>query len=124
MRYLPLTEADRREMLAKIGAKSIDELFRDVPQSARLGGKVAGRPDHVGELEVERAFQAYAAKNVSPGSAPFSHRTAATIRASLRSPHAARCSGIRKASPRVPRWTRATCRKPFSLTAGMLPARS
>jgi glycine dehydrogenase subunit 1 len=71
MRYLPLTEVDRREMLAKIGAKSIDELFRDVPQSARLGGKVAGLPDHVGELEVERAFQAYAAKNVSPGSAPF-----------------------------------------------------
>jgi len=71
MRYLPLTEADRREMLAKIGAKSVDELFRDVPQSARLGAKVAGLPDHAGELEVERAFQAYAAKNVSPGSAPF-----------------------------------------------------
>jgi glycine dehydrogenase subunit 1 len=71
MRYLPLTEADRREMLAKIGAKTIDELFHDVPQAARLGGKVAGLPDHLGELEVERAFQAYAAKNVSPGSAPF-----------------------------------------------------
>ena len=64
MRYLPLTDADRREMLASIGAKSVDELFRDVPQSARLGGKVAGLPDHPGELEVERAFQAYAAKNV------------------------------------------------------------
>src|SRR5581483_1854472 len=71
MRYLPLTEADRREMLAKIGARSIDELFRDVPQQARLGGKVTGLPDHAGELEVERAFQAYAARNVSPGSAPF-----------------------------------------------------
>jgi len=71
MRYLPLTEADRREMLAKIGARTIDELFRDVPQSARLGAKVANLPDHLGELEVERAFQAYAAKNVSPGSAPF-----------------------------------------------------
>src|SRR5690349_10259887 len=71
MRYLPLTEADRSEMLRVIGAKSVDELFRDVPPSARLGGKVAGLPDHVGELEVERAFQAYAAQNVSPGSAPF-----------------------------------------------------
>ena len=71
MRYLPLTEADRREMLAKIGARTIDELFQDVPQAARLGGKVAGLPDHLGELEVERAFQAYAAQNVSPGSAPF-----------------------------------------------------
>src|SRR3954468_16168212 len=71
MRYLPLTDADRREMLAKIGAKSIDELFGDVPQSARLGAKVAGLPDHLGELEVERAFQSYAAKNVSPSVAPF-----------------------------------------------------
>ncbi len=71
MRYLPLTDADRHEMLAVIGARSVDELFRDVPESARLGGKVGGLPDHQGELEVERAFQAYAAKNVSPGAAPF-----------------------------------------------------
>jgi glycine dehydrogenase subunit 1 len=71
MRYLPLTDADRRDMLATIGVKSVDELFRDVPQSARLGAKVAGLPDHLGELEVERAFQAYAAKNVSPSVAPF-----------------------------------------------------
>src|SRR5882672_8263426 len=71
MRYLPLTEADRRDMLAAIGAKSVDELFKDVPASARLAAKVGGLPDHQGELEVERAFQAYAAKNVSPASAPF-----------------------------------------------------
>ncbi|SJZ81576.1 glycine dehydrogenase subunit 1 [Enhydrobacter aerosaccus] len=71
MRYLPLTDADRREMLRVIGAKSVDELFRDVPASARLPGKVAGLPDHQGELEVERAFQAFAAKNVSPANAPF-----------------------------------------------------
>jgi len=71
MRYLPLTETDRREMLAAIGARSVDELFRDVPASARLAGQVAGLPDHQGELEVERAFQAMAAKNVSPASAPF-----------------------------------------------------
>ena len=65
MRYLPLTDADRRDMLAKIGAKSIEELYRDVPQAARLGAKIAGLPDHLGELEVERAFQAYAAKNLA-----------------------------------------------------------
>jgi glycine dehydrogenase subunit 1 len=58
-------------MLATIGVKSVDELFRDVPPSARLGAKVAGLPDRLGELEVERAFQAYAAKNVSPSVAPF-----------------------------------------------------
>ena len=86
MRYLPLTDADRRDMLAKIGATSIDELFKDVPQSARLGAKIAGLPDHLGELEVERAFQAYAAKNVSPASAPsflgagaYRHHVPATV---------------------------------------------
>ncbi|WP_421994249.1 aminomethyl-transferring glycine dehydrogenase subunit GcvPA [Reyranella sp.] len=71
MRYLPLTEADRRDMLAAIGARSVDELFRDVPATARLSGKVAGLPDHLGELEVERAFQDFAAMNVSPSTAPF-----------------------------------------------------
>jgi glycine dehydrogenase subunit 1 len=71
MRYLPLTEADRRDMLAKVGVKSVDELFRDVPQSARLAAKIGELPDHLGELEIERAFQSYAAKNVSPASAPF-----------------------------------------------------
>src|ERR1700682_1283971 len=71
MRYLPLTDTDRRDMLAAIGAKSVDELFKDVPASARLAAKVAGLPDHQGKPEVRRAFQAYAAKNVSPSSAPF-----------------------------------------------------
>jgi glycine dehydrogenase subunit 1 len=71
MRYLPLTEADRREMLGVIGAKTVDELFRDVPAKARLAGTIAGLPDHQGELEVERAFQGFAARNVSPANAPF-----------------------------------------------------
>jgi glycine cleavage system P protein (glycine dehydrogenase) subunit 1 len=31
MRYLPLTPTDRRDMLGVIGAKSVDELFKDVP---------------------------------------------------------------------------------------------
>src|SRR3954447_8627363 len=71
MRYLPLTPTDRRDMLGVIGAKSVDELFKGVPASARLPGKVSGLPDHLGELEVERAFQNFAARNVSPSTAPF-----------------------------------------------------
>ncbi len=31
MRYLPLTEEDRRSMLAAIGVPSVDDLFVDVP---------------------------------------------------------------------------------------------
>ena len=70
MRYLPLTETDRREMLGVIGAKSVDELFRDVPESARRDGLV-DLPRRKGELEVERIFERMAAKNVAAGSVPF-----------------------------------------------------
>ena len=42
MRYLPLADADRgARCSASIGAGSIDELFRDVPEAARLDGPIA-----------------------------------------------------------------------------------
>jgi glycine dehydrogenase subunit 1 len=69
MRYLPLSEADRAVMLDAIGARSLQELFRDVPPSARLEAPVA-LPHHQGEIAVERAFQAMAARNLSPSRAP------------------------------------------------------
>ncbi len=50
MRYLPLSDADRLDMLAAIGVKSIDALFRDVPESARQAR--FDLPDHAGEIEV------------------------------------------------------------------------
>ncbi|WP_333592690.1 aminomethyl-transferring glycine dehydrogenase subunit GcvPA [Brevundimonas sp.] len=70
MRYLPLTPDDRAAMLAAIGAKSIDDLFVDVPQAARREGFV-DLPRVAGELEVERALGAMADKNTAAGSAPF-----------------------------------------------------
>ena len=36
MRYLPHTDQDRADMLARIGAQNIDELFRDIPESVRF----------------------------------------------------------------------------------------
>src|SRR5260370_9897364 len=36
MRYLPKSPAERQEMLAAIGAKSIDELFCSIPERFRL----------------------------------------------------------------------------------------
>jgi glycine dehydrogenase subunit 1 len=71
MRYLPLTDADRSEMLGVIGVRSVDELFRDVPEAARLQGKIEGLGDHMGELEVDRALSAMAAKNRAAGAGPF-----------------------------------------------------
>src|SRR6185437_4092625 len=70
MRYLPLTDADRRDMLATIGAPSVDALFADVPAAARRDGLV-DLPLAMGELQVERRVAAMAAKNVAAGSVPF-----------------------------------------------------
>jgi len=57
-------------MLGVIGVDSIDDLFVDVPASARLA-KPVDLPFHSGELEVERALSALAAKNRAAGSGPF-----------------------------------------------------
>jgi glycine dehydrogenase subunit 1 len=69
MRYLPLTEVDRRAMLARIGVPSIESLYRDVPEFARLPGPV-DLPPHLGELGVEREIGALAAKNMGTGAVP------------------------------------------------------
>jgi glycine dehydrogenase subunit 1 len=71
MRYLPLSDADRREMLAVVGAASIDDLFADVPEAARLSGKIHGLPDHASELSVERQLGALAKANMAAGDVPF-----------------------------------------------------
>ncbi|WP_205478728.1 aminomethyl-transferring glycine dehydrogenase subunit GcvPA [Sphingomonas arenae] len=71
MRYLPLSDADRREMLGVIGAAAIDELFRDVPEEARLTGPIDGLPMHASELAVERHMTKLAAKNMVAGQVPF-----------------------------------------------------
>src|SRR6476620_10830615 len=58
MRYLPLSDTNRNEMLRVIGAGSIDDLFRDVPQEARLEGPIEGLPMHASEMAVERHMTA------------------------------------------------------------------
>ena len=70
MRYLPLTPADRGQMLAKIGVKLVDDLYRDVPREAYLTTLV-DLPMHAGELEVERQLSKLAARNIAAGSVPF-----------------------------------------------------
>src|SRR5690348_4717286 len=70
MRYLPLTVGDRADMLAAIGVDSIDALFADVPEAARLNGLV-DLPRAMGEIEVERSMSRMAARNVNAGSVPF-----------------------------------------------------
>jgi glycine dehydrogenase subunit 1 len=71
MRYLPLSDSDRGEMLAAIGASSIDDLFVDVPPEARLDGLIEDLPLHASELSVERQMTAMARKNMVAGEVPF-----------------------------------------------------
>ena len=71
MRYLPLTSDDRAAMLRRIGAPSVDALFRDVPRTAAVPLSAFDLPDTKGEIEVERKLSRLAAKNVAAGAAPF-----------------------------------------------------
>ncbi len=71
MRYLPLSDADRSAMLDRIGAGSVDELFRDVPEEARLTGPIHGLSMHASEMAVERDMKGLAAKNMVAGEVPF-----------------------------------------------------
>ena len=71
MRYLPLCADDRQAMLATVGAASIDDLFVDVPDHARLDGPIAGLPAHASEMAVERHMAALSARNLTAGAVPF-----------------------------------------------------
>jgi len=71
MRYLPLSEIDRSAMLATIGVDSIDDLFVDVPASARLDAPIQDLPRHADELSVTRSLSRLAARNTVAGEVPF-----------------------------------------------------
>jgi glycine dehydrogenase subunit 1 len=71
MRYLPLSDADRSAMLTKIGAGSVDELFRDVPEGLLLKQPIEGLALHASEMAVEREMSAMARKNMVAGEVPF-----------------------------------------------------
>ena len=70
MRYLPLSDGDREEMLARIGVAAIDDLFADVPAEALLRAPL-DLPRRKGELEVERILSRMADRNVPASSVPF-----------------------------------------------------
>jgi glycine dehydrogenase subunit 1 len=89
MRYLPLTDADRSQMLAAVGVKSMDDIYCDVPAEALLSETV-DLPPHQGEIEVERAISGMAAKNLNAAEAPsflgggaYRHHVPATVDAMI-----------------------------------------
>src|SRR5271169_440419 len=62
MRYLPKSPAERAQMLADIGVKSIEELFSSIPEAYRLK-KPLNLPGPLSEAEVIQYFQARGAEN-------------------------------------------------------------
>src|SRR3954452_19359432 len=63
-RYTSATDADRREMLERIGVASIDDLFADLPAGVRVQGGLDLEPGKP-EQEVYARLRELAARNVS-----------------------------------------------------------
>ncbi len=61
MAYLPNTETERAEMLAEIGARSVDELFREVPR--HLLGRRLDLPEPLSEPELAAELERLARRN-------------------------------------------------------------
>lgn len=89
MAFLPHTEADRSEMLASIGAGSVDELFADVPEQVRFPD--LDLPAAISEMEVLDELQALADRNVDSheftsflGAGAYDHFVPSVVRELLR----------------------------------------
>jgi len=61
--FVANSDADRRAMLARIGASSMDELFSDIPAKRRF--PKLDLPEALSELEVMRELESMAAKNLT-----------------------------------------------------------
>lgn len=61
MPFIPNTGADREAMLAAVGARSVEELFSDIPADKRF--PKLGLPEGLSELEALREIEAMASRN-------------------------------------------------------------
>lgn len=64
-RYLPLTEADKSEMLKTIGISEVDELFSDIPKEVRFKGDLNIKPRR-SETGLLRELAQISNKNITP----------------------------------------------------------
>lgn len=62
MRYLPITDKERKEMLEKIGVSSVSELFSPLPKDLLLQ-KELDLPKAKSEMEIEKAMKELGAMN-------------------------------------------------------------
>jgi len=66
MRYIPHTEKDIEEMLARIGIGAIDELFDCIPESLRLGTEPLKLPPALSETELIALMRRLEKRNPDP----------------------------------------------------------
>ncbi|MGI9235163.1 MAG: aminomethyl-transferring glycine dehydrogenase subunit GcvPA [Woeseiaceae bacterium] len=82
MPFIPHTEKDTREMLAAIGASSIDDLFDEIPSALRIE-HLDGIPEAHNEMEVSRFMRGRAAMDGSPlcfiGAGAYEHHIPAAV---------------------------------------------
>ncbi len=85
MAYLPHTDADRREMLAALGLRDVEELFAEVPPEVRLG-RPLDLPPALAEPEALALLRRLAACNADPdrhacflGGGAYDHHVPAAV---------------------------------------------
>jgi glycine dehydrogenase subunit 1 len=64
MRYTPHTDSDRQHMLQTIGLKSVEELFRHIPNSLRQRAKIQ-LPHGLSEVQVKKKMASLADQNAT-----------------------------------------------------------
>lgn len=62
MRYLPITDKERKEMLDKIGVSSVNDLFSPLPKNLLLKNEL-DLPKAKSEMEIEKAMKELGAMN-------------------------------------------------------------
>jgi glycine dehydrogenase subunit 1 len=70
MRYLSLSDKDKKDMLASLGLSRTDDLFACIPESVRLGGNL-DLPGPLAEIDLVRTFEAIGARNACTGCLSF-----------------------------------------------------
>jgi glycine dehydrogenase subunit 2 len=65
IRYIPITDTDRRNMLKDIGVTNVADLFSDIPEHLMLKGNL-NLPSALTEREARDALQKIAEKNADP----------------------------------------------------------
>jgi glycine dehydrogenase subunit 1 len=82
MPFNPHTPKDVADMLAAIGAKSIEELFDEIPKELRIES-LAGIPDALNEMQIGRLMMARAAQDGTPlnfiGAGAYEHHIPAAV---------------------------------------------